>query len=105
MPAADDALLDSLIEAAYVQALALFRKEAGDGTRDPRQEVPVYRRRRRDYLLLLRLGRAPDEARRLAATLLDTHGIDPDPARREQFETDVTRMLARLYDAFLAEAE
>ncbi|HEX7029781.1 MAG TPA: hypothetical protein VF254_04235 [Gammaproteobacteria bacterium] len=97
-----DEPLASLIEAAYRQTLARFDREVENGERDPQAEIGVYRRRRRDYESLLRMGDVPDEARELAARLLETHGLQP--ASRRQFEEDVGRLLIRLYAAFIERA-
>lgn len=94
---------DALIEAAYRQALARFEKEVADGERDPGAEIAVYRRRRRDYASLLRIGHVPDEARELAGRLLETQGAKPASTR--EFEMDVGRLLVRLYTAFIEHAE
>src|SRR5690606_17804575 len=94
-----------LIEAAYRQTLARFREEVADGRRDALAELPAYRRRRRDYLTLRRLERIPEEARELAEQLLRTHGVNLDAAARETFEREVTDLLIRLYEAFIAHAQ
>ncbi|HEX6928929.1 MAG TPA: hypothetical protein VF267_06745 [Gammaproteobacteria bacterium] len=93
---------DALIDATYRQALATFEKEIENGERDPAAELATYRRRRRDYASLLRLGQVPDEARELAGRLVETHDLDN---AGQPFEEAVTRLLIRLYDAFIARAE
>ncbi|HEX6927895.1 MAG TPA: hypothetical protein VF267_01500 [Gammaproteobacteria bacterium] len=104
-----DSAAARLIEAAFRQTLARFEQEAASGARDPGAEIDVYRRRRRDYASLLRLEQIPEEARELAAHLLDTQGAAFDSLHqndfdRNDFDRDVARMLIRLYDAFIATA-
>ncbi|HEX7046895.1 MAG TPA: hypothetical protein VF275_04935 [Gammaproteobacteria bacterium] len=102
-PQSEDNQTQELIEAAYRQTLATFEQEVARGERDPLAEITIYRRRRRDYESLLRIGQLPDEARELAQRLLETHGLAP--ASRQEFETEVARLLVRLYAAFIDCAE
>lgn len=103
MPAApDEKALARLIEVAHHQTLARFEKETSEGTRDAPAELAEYRRQRRDYASLLRIGRIPEEARELSLRLLETQGIALPAAMREKFERDVTALLIRLYDEFIA---
>lgn len=97
--------LEQLIEIARRQTLAAFEQEVRAGKRDPSSEIAIYQRRWRDYRTWLRLEQAPDEARELAAKLLDDYGFEPSPGTRHAFELSVTRMLAGLYDDFLQRGE
>ena len=96
-----DTAPDKLIDAAYAQTLARFKDEVARGERDVVAEMPEYRRRRRDYASLLRMGTLPEEARALAGQLLETHGMNLRDDARQEFERAVTQMLIRLYDAFI----
>lgn len=103
-PAADSDKLAKLIEMAHRQTLASFEKEVSEGTRDPRKELAEYRRRRRDYATLLRMGRIPDEAGSLAEQLLQSHSLVLDGSARQAFDHDVAGLLIRLYDDFIERA-
>lgn len=103
-PEADNDTLAQLIEVAHHQTLARFEKEVFEGSRDPREELAEYRRRRRDYASLLRMGRVPDEAGSLAEQLLQSHNLVLSGAARQAFERDVAGLLIRLYDDFIVHA-
>lgn len=98
----DKVALDQLLEAARRQALARFEKDVEAGKLDPAAEITKYRRQQRDYRTLLRMNRIPDEARGLASRLLQTHELALTAAMRQEFERDVTQLLIRLYDEFIA---
>jgi len=100
----DNAVLDQLIEAAYRQTLARFETEVRDGTRNALTELATYRQQRRDYVSLLRMESVPDEAHALAERLLQTHNLVLPAAMQKTFEMNVTRLLIRLYDDFIAAA-
>lgn len=93
-----------LLEVAYRQTLARFHDQVSKGERDPLVELPTYRKQRRNYATLLRLGTIPDEARELAEQLLNTHQLSLDSEARDAFERDTTSLLIRLYDAFIESA-
>lgn len=94
-----------LLEAAYRQALAGFHDEVAHGRRNPVAEVAEYRRRRRDYATALRIENVPHEAKTLARRLRETHNLALDEEGVAEFDGQVTQMLVRLYDAFIAAAE
>lgn len=97
--------LSQLIEAAYRQTLARFEKEIAEGTRDAQAELGDYRRQRRNYASLLRLGQVPEEAKALADRLLQSHNLVLPVAVQDEFERDVARLLIRLYDEFIAHTD
>lgn len=100
-----DARLDALLEAAFHETLKTFDAQVARGEIDPLQQCAEFRRRRRDYASSLRMGQVPAEADALARQLLRTHGLEPQDAPFDAFREDVTRLLIRLYDAFIARSE
>lgn len=96
--------LQNLLDAAFREALKKFAADVERGEIDPLRQRDEFRRRQRDYSSRLRMQDVPDEARQLAAHLLQTHQISLDDTARETFEFDVTRLLIRLYDAFIEAA-
>lgn len=96
-----DPKLEQLLGAARQQTLAAFDREVGNRARDPEAEADVYRRRLRDYSTWLRMEQAAPEARELAASLLERHGITPGDVAREEFALALTAMLVELYGKFL----
>lgn len=99
-----DPQLEQLVGAARQQTLAAFDKAVSEGERDPAAEIGEYQRRRRDYATWLRMEQPAPEARELAGSLLDRHGLAPDDASREDFELEITRMLLELYEEFIRRA-
>ncbi|MDX1443310.1 MAG: hypothetical protein R3270_05970 [Gammaproteobacteria bacterium] len=99
-----DKQLEQLVGAARQQTLAAFDKAVNEGDRDPAAEAATYQRRRRDYATWLRMESPAPEARELAASLLERHGITLEPELLEEFELAITRMLVELYEEFLRRA-
>ena len=93
--------LDALLEAAFHEALKKFDADVRQGLIDPVLEQDEFRRRRRDYASSLRMGSVPDEAVALAAHLLQSRKLHPAPGALADFQVAVTRLLIRLYDAFI----
>lgn len=94
-----------LLDAAFQEALKKFAADVQRGEIDPVRQRSEFSRRRRDYSTHLRMQTAPAEARELAARLLQTHEIRLDDSARKEFEFDVTRLLIRLYDAFIERSQ
>ncbi len=99
------AAMGQLLDAAFAETLAKFREQVQRGEIDPQAEREECRRRRRDYATSLRMGSVPDEAMTLAARLLQDSGLKLSAEETAAFRIDVTHMLIRLHEAFIAAAD
>lgn len=97
--------LASLLDATYRDALAKFRRDVANGDIDLTAELPGFRRLRRDYATSLRLNDPPAAAVALADRLLGTQRLSLSADQRSEFALQTTRLLIRLYDTFIADAE
>lgn len=93
----------ALIDSARRRTLQEFESAVAKGERQPADELPEYRRRRRDYASWQRMGEASPEAVDLARTLATQLASMPEPEFRD-FALEVNAMLIDLYDAFIARA-
>lgn len=105
MPTPADPALAQLLAAAARQTRSRFEQEVREGKRDPVAELAAYKRQRRHYASLLRMGEIPVEARELAERLLDNNKLKPDPEQRRAFDIAVAEMLLALYADFIATGE
>lgn len=100
-----NAAIDALLEATFTEALQAFHDETANGRRQPKLELEEYRKRRRDYQSWLRRESAAPEAISLAVRLAEQLPDSLSPEQHHELELATTRMLIRLYDAFINAAQ